>query len=61
MNAIEQSRENFQNLSDSRQNAVVREARKFIRENPGSADNNGFWQRLSARQVLETAQEAKNA
>ena len=53
MNAIEQSRENFQNLSMSRRNTLVREARKFIRENPGSADHNGFWQRLSARQVIE--------
>ena len=61
MNAIEQSRIDFQNLSTSRRNAVVREASKFIRENPGSADNNGFWQRLSARQVCECAYEAKNA
>ena len=61
MNAIEQSRENLQNLSTSRRNTLIREARKFIRENPGSADHNGFWQRLSARQVLETAHEAKNA
>ena len=53
MNAIEQSRENFQNLSMSSRNTLVREARKFIRENPGSADHNGFWQRLSARQVID--------
>lgn len=57
MDAIEQSQQNFQNLSKSRQKALVREAREFIRENPGSADHNGFWQRLSARQVIETASE----
>ena len=53
MNAIEQSLENFKKLSDSRKRALKREARIFINENPGMADINGFWQRLSARQVRE--------
>lgn len=61
MGALEQSRESFSNLSRSRQNAVAREARRFMRENPGSADHNGFWQRLSARQVTELLHDLRGA
>ena len=51
-NMIDDSRERFRSLSSSRKKWLVREARKFIRENPGSADNNRFWRRLSARHVI---------
>lgn len=61
MNAIEQSRQNFSNLSRSRQNAVGRDARKYMRQNPGAADHNGFWQGLSARQVVQALYELRNA
>jgi len=52
-NKIEASQAAFAILSRSRQSALKREARAFIRENPGCADNNGFWRRLSARHVTE--------
>jgi hypothetical protein len=42
----------FRALSPSRRKTLVREARAFIRQSPASADSNGFWRGLSARQVI---------
>ena len=53
-NTIDASREVFEKLSDSRKQMLKRAARKYIRENPGMADVNGWWRRLSARQVTES-------
>jgi len=58
-NKFEESVEQFSKLSTSRKNTLAREAAKFIRENPGSADNSRFWRCLSARQVREMAHSAR--
>jgi hypothetical protein len=55
---LEASRQQFARLSPSRRNALARKAKAFIGSNPGCADNNGFWERLSARQVTEEAHHA---
>ena len=42
----------FRKLARSTRKAHARKARVFIAENPGCADNAGFWRGLSARQVV---------
>ena len=51
--AVEKSRRNFQQLSESRKRTLKRDARLFINKHPGLADSNNFWQCLSARHVTE--------
>ena len=53
-NMMDASRERFAKLSDSRRKTLKRMARQYIRQNPGMADANGWWRRLSARQVTES-------
>jgi len=50
-NMIEKSEENFSKLSKKQQSAICKKAKKYIAENPGCADHNGFWERLSARSI----------
>lgn len=45
----------FAKLSASRQSALKRQAIAHIAAKPASADNNGFWRGLSARQVIAAA------
>jgi len=42
----------FRALSTSRKNKLERDAKQFIAQNPGCADNSNFWRSLSARQVI---------
>ena len=51
---IDTLRAQFLALSDSRKNALRREARLFINRNPGCADHSTFWRGLSARHILAT-------
>ena len=51
---IDTLRAEFSALSNSRKNALRREARKFIDCNPGCADHSTFWRGLSARHILAT-------
>ena len=51
---IDTLRAQFLALSNSRKNALRRDARKFIERNPGCADHSNFWRGLSARHVLAT-------
>ena len=53
MNAHEQSIADFRALSRGRRATLAREARTFILQNPGCADNSRYWRTLSARQVRE--------
>ena len=53
MNKQDESKSAFGALSRSRQSALKKSARRFIQENPGSADNSRFWRCLSARQITE--------
>ena len=48
-------RAQFLALSNSRRNALRRDARKFIDSNPGCADHSTFWRGLSARHILAFA------
>lgn len=45
----------FAKLSHADQKKIEKEADAFIRKYPHAADNNGFWQCLSARHVGEAA------
>lgn len=55
MNTREKAIELFEKLSPSRQQTLLRKARKYMAENPGAADNDGFWRFLSARKITELA------
>jgi hypothetical protein len=57
MNNIKTDTIAFRNLSASRRKKLGRDARIYIAQNPGCADNNRFWRSLSARKVRELAWE----
>ena len=47
-------RQQFRALSYPRIMQLKRNARGFIRDNPGCADNSNFWRGMSARHILES-------
>jgi hypothetical protein len=50
-------KDEFRKLSQSHKRKLASDAIKYIRQNPGCADNNGFWRGLSANHVLSVAYE----